>query len=101
MPCSSENYQETTLKCTSARYYKSPEVEVVTLEPGRPQKNTAKMANEVVEEYKSTLAELTFNSKPHINMLTMLADDYREHATEIVQAIEQHIKKVYILRLFN
>ncbi|XP_064636010.1 uncharacterized protein LOC135493085 [Lineus longissimus] len=51
------------------------------------------MADEAVEEYKSSLSDLTFNSKPLINMLTMLADDSRQHAAQIVQVIEAHIQK--------
>ncbi len=58
------------------------------------------MAEEAIDEYKSSLDDLTFNSKPHINMLTMLADDYREHASEIVEVIEQHLEKVYIFILY-
>ena len=54
------------------------------------------MAEEVRDGYKSSLAELTFNSKPHINMLTMLADDSKEYAADVVQAIEQHLRKVYL-----
>lgn len=52
------------------------------------------MADEVVEEYESSLAELTFNSKPQINMLTMLAEDHEQHASHIVKAIEDRIEKV-------
>ncbi len=48
-----------------------------------------------VEDYKSTLTELTANSKPHINLLTMLAEEGHECASKIVQAIESHIKQVF------
>ena len=54
-------------------------------------------SNEVVEEYKSSLADLAVNSKPHINMLTMLADENQAFANQIVEAIESHILKVYII----
>ena len=53
-------------------------------------------AEEVVEDYKSSLADLAINSKPLINMLTMLADENKEFGPQIVQAIESHIIKVYI-----
>ncbi|XP_073993969.1 uncharacterized protein isoform X3 [Rhodnius prolixus] len=49
---------------------------------------------DVAEEYTSSLADLTINSKPLINMLTMLAEDYIEHAAIIVQVVEQHLQKV-------
>ena len=52
------------------------------------------MAEEAVEEYKSSLSDLTFNSKPLINMLTMLAEDNAQYAKKIVQVIEAHLQKV-------
>lgn len=51
---------------------------------------------DVAEEYTSSLADLTINSKPLINMLTMLAEDYIEHAAIIVQVVEQHLQKVNV-----
>ncbi|XP_014281579.1 pre-mRNA cleavage complex 2 protein Pcf11 [Halyomorpha halys] len=48
----------------------------------------------VAEEYTSSLTDLTVNSKPLINMLTMLAEDYIEHAPTIVRAVEAHLQKV-------
>lgn len=53
-----------------------------------------KMSKEVADEYLSSLADLTVNSKPLINMLTMLADENVDHAPAIVQVIESHIQKV-------
>lgn len=53
------------------------------------------LSEEVMDEYKSSLKELSVNSKPLINMLTMLAEDHEQHAPEIVQVIEDHINKVY------
>lgn len=58
------------------------------------------MAKEIAEEYTSSLADLTLNSKPLINMLTMLADDNIEHAEAIVEAVEKHLEKV-IFETFN
>ncbi|XP_014218936.1 uncharacterized protein LOC106647177 isoform X2 [Copidosoma floridanum] len=51
-------------------------------------------AKEIVEEYISSLTELTNNSKPLISMLTILAEDYIEHAPAIVEAVEAHLFKV-------
>jgi pre-mRNA cleavage complex 2 protein Pcf11 len=53
-------------------------------------------SEEIVEEYISSLLELTINSKPLINMLTILAEDYIDHATAIVEAVEVHLQKVNI-----
>ncbi len=52
------------------------------------------MAEEVADDYRSSLGDLTFNSKPIINMLTMIAEENKEHAPAVVQVIEEHIKKV-------
>jgi hypothetical protein len=51
---------------------------------------------EIVEEYISSLQELNTNSKPQINMLTLLAEDYIEYASAIVEAVEAHLQKVNI-----
>ena len=45
----------------------------------------------VLSEYKASLAELTFNSKPHINMLTMLAEENVSYAADIVSIIKNQI----------
>ncbi|XP_018565201.1 uncharacterized protein LOC108906445 isoform X2 [Anoplophora glabripennis] len=49
---------------------------------------------EIKAEYASSLADLTFNSKPLINVLTMLADENSPNAKVIVEAIETHLSKV-------
>ena len=54
------------------------------------------MAEEVVGEFKSSLADLTFNSKPLINMLTMLAEENAVFAEDIVKVIEAHVHKVCV-----
>ncbi|KAL6259064.1 hypothetical protein P5V15_008985 [Pogonomyrmex californicus] len=54
----------------------------------------ASKSKEVADEYISSLSDLTINSKPLINMLTMLAEDNIEHAPAIVQAVETHLQKV-------
>ncbi|KAM9365015.1 LOW QUALITY PROTEIN: pre-mRNA cleavage complex 2 protein Pcf11-like [Pholidichthys leucotaenia] len=45
-------------------------------------------------EYQSSLEDLTFNSKPHINMLTILVEENLSFAKEIVAIIEAQIRKV-------
>ena len=53
--------------------------------------------NEAVVSYKTALADLTFNSKPLINMLTMLAEESEQMASEIVQVIDDQIDQVFII----
>lgn len=53
-----------------------------------------KRATEIKEEYLSSLVDLNVNSKPLINMLTILAEENHDHASVIVEAVEQHISKV-------
>ena len=48
----------------------------------------------IVAEYQATLEELSFNSKPHINMLTMLADENQEFSLHIVKTIEDRLLQV-------
>ncbi|XP_065367764.1 uncharacterized protein Pcf11 isoform X2 [Calliphora vicina] len=48
----------------------------------------------VAEEYLSSLSDLNCNSKPLINMLTMLAEENIEYAAVIVKVVEEHIAKV-------
>ncbi|XP_049878564.1 pre-mRNA cleavage complex 2 protein Pcf11 isoform X2 [Pectinophora gossypiella] len=50
---------------------------------------------EIAEEYASSLADLTVNSKPLINMLTILAEENVEHAGVIVETVEKHLEKVH------
>jgi pre-mRNA cleavage complex 2 protein Pcf11 len=50
---------------------------------------------EIAEEYLSSLMDLNVNSKPLINMLTMLAEDNIEHADVIVRVVDQHLAKVF------
>lgn len=57
------------------------------------EKNKSK---EVADEYISSLTDLTINSKPLINMLTILAEENIEHAPAIVKAVETHLQKVII-----
>ncbi|XP_054263515.1 uncharacterized protein LOC128986927 isoform X2 [Macrosteles quadrilineatus] len=50
--------------------------------------------SEIAESFASSLSELTVNSKPHINMLTMLADDHLEYAPIITETVLTHLQKV-------
>lgn len=54
----------------------------------------------VAEAYFSSLVELNTNSKPLINMLTMLADENNAHGQIIVDTIQQRITKVSICFFF-
>ncbi|ORY01297.1 hypothetical protein K493DRAFT_312463 [Basidiobolus meristosporus CBS 931.73] len=49
----------------------------------------------VRQQYRASLADLTFNSKPIITKLTILAQENIENATVIVQAIEEQIRRVH------
>lgn len=60
-----------------------------------------KQAKEIADEYLSSLVDLNINSKPLINMLTILAEENIEHGQVIVDAVEQHIAKVFIYFILN
>uniref|UniRef100_UPI0037E93CE0 pre-mRNA cleavage complex 2 protein Pcf11 n=1 Tax=Semicossyphus pulcher TaxID=241346 RepID=UPI0037E93CE0 len=49
--------------------------------------------DDACREYQSSLEDLTFNSKPHINMLTILAEENLQFAKDIVAIIEAQISK--------
>ncbi|KAK4887613.1 hypothetical protein RN001_003884 [Aquatica leii] len=53
-------------------------------------------SSEIKEEYTSSLQDLTFNSKPLISVLTILAEENIQHAKDIVEAIESHLSRVRI-----
>ncbi|CCD65870.1 Polyadenylation and cleavage factor homolog 11 [Caenorhabditis elegans] len=42
-------------------------------------------------DYRETLAELRNNNKTQINLLTILADDFKKAAPQIVEVIERHL----------
>ena len=50
--------------------------------------------DDITEKYRTSLADLTQNSKPLINTLTMLAEDNETHAAKIVEVIETHLQQV-------
>ena len=54
------------------------------------------MAETVKKEYEASLSDLTFNSKPLINMLTMLAEENVKYAPQIVEVIEARLQKVIL-----
>ena len=54
-------------------------------------------SKEILKDYESSLEDLTFNSKPIINMLTMLANKHRGLASEIVDLVETRFFKVATL----
>lgn len=58
--------------------------------------NVDRNDHEIAESYLSSLVDLTNNSKPLINMLTMLAEENIAHGQTIINAIEQRIAKVSI-----
>ena len=55
---------------------------------------------EACREYQSSLEDLTFNSKPHINMLTILAEENLQFTKDIVAIIEAQIAKVFMKTVF-
>lgn len=61
-----------------------------------PQPTNDKKEKEIAESYLSSLIDLNVNSKPLINMLTMLAEENIEHGQAIVDVVEQRIAKVLI-----
>lgn len=46
------------------------------------------------EEYRQSLQDLKMNSKPQINVLTMMAEDYMKNASEVVDVITEHANRV-------
>nr|XP_042125119.1 pre-mRNA cleavage complex 2 protein Pcf11-like [Peromyscus maniculatus bairdii] len=48
---------------------------------------------DICHDYQSSLEDLTFNSKPHINMLTIVAEENLPFAKEIVSVIEAQTAK--------
>lgn len=56
-------------------------------------------SDQVVEDYRSSLQDLTANNKHEINFLTMIAKEYMAKAVELSRVLEQHIREVRILLL--
>jgi len=66
-----------------------------------PRKGGPLAKDEVAREYDAELSELTFNSKPIINALTIIAEENIAYADEIVAVIENKIWTVGFLALFS
>nr|KAF6336938.1 hypothetical protein mMyoMyo1_012127 [Myotis myotis] len=62
-------------------------------EPTPAEAGPAGAREDVCREYQSSLEDLTFNSKPYINMLTILAEENLPFAKEIVSLIEAQAAK--------
>lgn len=56
------------------------------------------MGSREAEEFRSSLCDLTVNSRPLISMLTMLAEENQAHAKQIVDVIEKHIYQVKLMK---
>ena len=67
---------------------------------GTHQQMTAR-EKDIYDTYSEDLERLTFNSKPIINSMTELANDYSsDHAHVIVRCIEDKIKIVSTKRIY-
>ena len=55
------------------------------------------MGEEIASDYSASLEDLTFNSRPLIQMLTQLADENQQYASHLVRAIEDHINNVSLI----
>ena len=51
-------------------------------------------SDEVAEDFKEALQDLKINSKPEIDVLTVIAKENTEHAQAISRVLENHIKSV-------
>lgn len=63
-----------------------------------PQHPSALDPNAFRQFYASQLASLTFNSRPIIQNLSMIAQDYNRLSNLVVQCIEAHIRRVSSIR---
>ena len=51
-------------------------------------------SDEVAEDFRVALDDLTMNSRYEIGNLTVIAKENTEHALAIAEALKEHIKKV-------
>ncbi|KAL8778752.1 MAG: hypothetical protein Q9213_007265 [Squamulea squamosa] len=56
--------------------------------------SVAHNSDQVVEDYKSSLLDLTQNNKHEINLLTVIASEYVGKAVELSRVLESHIRNV-------
>ena len=54
-------------------------------------------ANMFRRDYMTRLSNLTVNSRPIIQSLSMIAQDYSRFADVVVQCIEQHLRRVSLV----
>ena len=54
-------------------------------------------SDEVAEDYKNSLEDLTVNSRYEISNLTVIAKENTEHAMAISRVIENHIRTVSLV----
>ena len=54
----------------------------------------------ICEDYESSLEDLTFNSKPLINVLTMLAEENSQYASSITKLIANRIYQVCMSTIY-
>ena len=55
-------------------------------------------SDEVAEDYKNSLEDLTLNSRYEISNLTIIAKENTEYAMAISRVLENHIRNVSIMR---
>jgi hypothetical protein len=57
--------------------------------------------DDVADDFRAALADLTLNSRYEISNLTIIAKENTEHAFAIAEALKSHIKQVGILSSFR
>lgn len=68
---------------------------------GTPAKQLTEKQAEIREEYLKTLQDLTFNSKPLIDVLTEVAEENKDFAPTIVNCIKDQLENVSHFNTFN
>lgn len=58
------------------------------------------VSDEVAEDYKNSLEDLTTNDRFQISNLTVIAKENTEHAMAISRVLENHIRSVGVLVFF-
>jgi len=61
----------------------------------------SEISDDVAEDYKRALEDLTMNSRYEISNLTVIARENTEHAMAISEALKSHIKQVGWSSLFR
>lgn len=60
----------------------------------KPNMSAGLPSDEVAEDYKNSLEDLTMNSKYEISNLTVIAKENTEHGMAISRVLEKHIRDV-------